>query len=199
MRINGKYLAPWCKYATIHGKLMRRAQYLPCNTRQSGATLIIALLVLVVILITAIAAMNNSGGQSKMAANSQFENVALNKAEVAMATAEDWLSTGNNFSNAGFTTRSAATPHLYPIANPQAPLTMAWDDTTSQSVNNDGTQRYFIELLAQNSRLLGSNQGNTGRASSGCSQVNMFRITARGQSARSALKYVQTIYSVKSC
>jgi Tfp pilus assembly protein PilX len=174
--------------------------------RQTGATLIFALLFLVVIMLTGLAAMNNSGTQFKLAANAQFESLALNKAETAVATAEDWLSTGTNYSTNGFTTYSAVlTPQLHPvghIAGLAAPnnnyLTMNWNNN-ALTVAGDSTQQYMIELLSKNNRLQGSNQGITGRAVTGCNQVNIYRITARGQAARSAVKVVQAIYSVKSC
>lgn len=177
------------------------------HSRQTGATLIIALLLLVVILLTGLAAMNNSGSQFKLAANAQYESQALNKAETAIATAENWLSTGSNFSASGFTTYTAAvTPHLYPVgrvASLSAPnnnhLTMDWSDNNTLTVAGDTTQRYMIELLSKDNRLQGSNQGITGRAVTGCNRVNIYRITARGQAARNAVKVVQSIYSVKSC
>jgi Tfp pilus assembly protein PilX len=174
--------------------------------RQTGATLIFALLFLLVIMLTGIAVMNNSGTQFKLAANAQFESLALNKAEAAVATAEDWLSTDKNYSLGGFTTYSAAlTPHLHPIGrvvNLSAPnnnyLTLDWT-SNALAVDGDTSQRYMIELLSKNLRLQVSNQGSTGRATAGCNQVNIFRISARGESARNAVKVVQSIYSVKSC
>jgi Tfp pilus assembly protein PilX len=176
------------------------------RNQQKGATLIVALLLLVVILLTGLAAMNNSGSQFKLAANAQFESQALNKAETAIATAEDWLSTGSNFSTAGFTTYSAVlTPHLHPIgriASLESPnnnhLTIDWSNN-AVIVGDDTTQRYMIELLSKDNRLQGSNQGITGRTVTGCNQVNIYRVTARGQAARNAVKVVQSIYSVKSC
>lgn len=176
------------------------------SSDQTGATLIVALMLLVVILLTGLAAMNNSGSQFKLAANSQYESQALNKAETAIATAEDWLSTGSNFSTTGFATYTATTPHLHPIdriASLVAPnnnyLTMDWSDGNSLVVGGDANQRYMIELLSKDNRLQGSNQGITGRAVTGCNKVNIFLITARGQAARNAIKVVQSIYSVKSC
>jgi Tfp pilus assembly protein PilX len=168
--------------------------------RQTGSTLIIALLVLVVILLTGLAAMNNSSSQFKMAANAQFESAALNKAETALATAEDWLSNNQNHKNAGFTNYQNTTKYLYPIGQAVDDfLTMTWDDNNSISLNNDSTQRYLIELLAQNMILHGADLGDDGRPSTGCSKVNIYRITTRGQSARGATKLVQSIYSALNC
>jgi Tfp pilus assembly protein PilX len=181
-------------------------QRTPTSNRQTGATLIVALLLVVVILLTGLAAMNNSGSQFKLAANAQFESLALNRAETAIATAEDWLSTGTNFSSNGFTTYSAAiTPHLHPagriasLASPNNnPLTMDWS-ANALAVGGDTAQSYMVELLSKNNRLQGSSAAIIPHAVTGCNQVNIYRITARGLAARNAVKVVQTIYSVKSC
>ena len=73
---------------------------------------------------------------------------------------------------------------------------MTWTDTNSVSVNVEGTQRYYIELLSLNNRLQGSSQVVGGRCSSGPNMVNTYLITARGVSARGATKFVQSYYSV---
>ncbi len=173
-------------------------------TRQKGATLIIALLVLVLIMMLGVTAMTTSNTQFKLAGNLQFEDSAMNNAEAAISTAEKWLSTGTNYSNPGFTAYSATSPELHPIghlasltAPANNPLTMTWDD--SNSVVAAASQRYMIELLSTNNRLLTSSQAQGGRTSTGCNQVNTYAITARGQSARGATKFVQSYYSVLSC
>jgi Tfp pilus assembly protein PilX len=186
--------------------IMRHSlQYEPQKRQQTGATLIVALLLLVVIMLTGLAAMNNSGSQFKLAANAQFVSQALNKAEIAIATAEDWLSTGTNFSVSGFSDYAAATSHLHPIGHLASlgapnnnPLTMDWE-THATSVGGDTTQRYMIELLSKNNILLSDDVGISNHPVKGCNKVNLYRVTARGQSSRNAVKVVQTIYSVKSC
>ncbi len=174
--------------------------------RQRGATLVIALLILVLIMMIGIAAISTSNTQFKLAGNLQFEDAALNKSETAVTAAENWLSTGTNFNNAGFTAFNNASPQLLPIsylAGLAAPannaLTMTWDNTNSLIVAGDATQRYFIELLSSNNRLQGSSQVVGGRTSSGCNQVNTYQITGRGTSARGATRFVQSYYSVLSC
>jgi Tfp pilus assembly protein PilX len=175
------------------------------HSRQKGATLIIALLVLVLIMMLGVTAMTSSNTQFKLAGNLQFEDSAMNNTEAAITTAERWLSTGSNYSNAGFTTYSSATsPHLHPIghlagltAPANNPLTMTWNDTNS--VEASSTQRYMVELLSTNNRLLTSSQATGSRTSTGCNQVNTYLITARGVSARGATKFVQSYYSVLSC
>ncbi len=150
-----------------------------------------------------ITAVSTSTTQFKLAGNLQFDDAALNSSETAISTAETWLSTGTNYKNAGFTTYNAgSSPQLRPIATLLSPapnpLTMTWDDSTSIVVPGT-TARYFIQLLSANNVLLGSSQAVGGRASSVCNSVSTFAITARGGSARGAVKYVQTYYSVLNC
>jgi Tfp pilus assembly protein PilX len=171
---------------------------------QRGASLAIALVVITVLMLTGVAAFYASGTQFRLAGNLQYQNAALNQAETAVASAESWLATGTNFQTAGFTTYSSSvTPNLYPAGylatNSIDPLTMTWSDTNSLKVDTNGNQRYVIELLAANKRLMGSDISIGGRSSAGCTQVNLYRITARGSSARGAAKTVQSAYSVKSC
>ena len=183
--------------------------------RQRGATLVIALLILVLIMMIGIMAISTSNTQYKLAGNLQFEDSAMNNAEAGIAAAEQWLGTGTNYNNAGFTSFAAATtPHLKPIgylatltAPNNSPVSMTWSDSNSCSVGSAGTpctggntaQRYLIELMSRNNRLQGSSQVVGGRTSSGCNQVNTYQITARGVSARGATKFVQSFYSVLSC
>lgn len=183
---------------------MKRNQNLRLPKRQKGATLIVALVVLLLIMMIGVTSMTTSNTQFKLAGNLQFEDGAMNNAESAISAAEQWLSTGTNFSNPGFTTYSGATPHLHPIghlagqvAPANNPMTMTWSDSNSVQVTDN--QRYLIELLSLNNRLRTSSQVQGGRTSTGCNQVNIYAITARGQSARGATKFVQSIYSVLSC
>lgn len=183
---------------------MIRIQNLRSPARQKGATLIVALVVLLLIMMIGVTSITTSNTQFKLAGNLQFEDGAMNNAEAAISAAEQWLSTGTNYSHAGFSTYSGATPHLHPIghlagltAPANNPLTMTWSDSNSMEVADN--QRYLIELLSLNNRLRTSSQAQGGRTSTGCNQVNIYAITARGQSARGATKYVQSIYSVLSC
>lgn len=160
--------------------------------------------------------MTTSDTQYKLAGNLQFENVAMNNAETAIAEAENWLATGTNSQHAGLISdacNSRSVGYLYPLNNTVAPpapclasytvpgndpLTMIWDNSNSiQAVASD--QRYIIELLSTNNILVGSSVASGGRSSSGCKQVNTYRITSRGVSARGASKFVQSYYSVLSC
>lgn len=196
---------------------MRRAVSVPGPRNQRGATLVIALLVLVLIMMIGITAVSTSDTQYKLAGNLQFEDSAMNNAETAVTAAESWLSTGANFGNAAFTAGDPstspdpgpdlATPELLPRTTADAvrtaritrPFTLAWSDANSLAVGGNTAQRYYIELMSLNNRLLGSSQVVGGRSSAGCNQVNTYLITARGTSARGATKFVQSYYSVLNC
>ncbi len=171
---------------------------------QRGASLVVALVVITVLMLTGVAAFYSSGTQFRLAGNLQYQNAALNQAETAVAAAEAWLGTSTNFQAGGFTTYSSSvSPYIYPAgylaANSIDPLSMTWSDTNSLKVDATGNQRYVIELLAKDKRLAGSDLSIGGRSSTGCSQVNLYRVTARGTSARGAAKTVQSAYSVQSC
>lgn len=177
--------------------------------RQNGATLVIALLILVLIMMIGITAVSTSNTQFKLAGNLQFEDSALNNAEVAITTAENWLATtpaATGYNDPGFAAYNVATPQLLPtgylaalVAPANSPLSMTWGNTNSLAVGGSNAQRYFIELMSRNSRLQGSSAVVGGRASAACNQVNTYLITARGVSARGATKFVQSYYSVLSC
>lgn len=175
---------------------------------QSGSTLISAMMILILIMIIGTTSMSISDIQFKLAGNLQFESTAMTGSETAVVEAENWLATGTNYLNGGFTTYSNLTPHLHPIgriAALAAPandvLTMTWSDSNSResTSSTSGTQRYIIEMLEQNVKLLGDDVSSGGRKSTACSQVNIYRVTARGVSARNATRFVQTNYSVLSC
>lgn len=184
--------------------------------QQSGSTLIISMIILILLMLLGVAAMKTSDTQFQLAGNLQFEDAAMNSAETAISTAENWLRTGTNYKNAGLLSdpcNARSVNHLYPLNNTVTPATpcmagytapnndplnMSWDDSNSlQGANSN--QRYLIELLSTNNRLVGSGQTLGGRTSSGCNQVNTYRITARGTSARGATKFIQSYYSVLSC
>ena len=76
--------------------------------RQKGATLVIALLILVLIMMIGITAVSTSNTQFKLAGNLQFEDSAMNNTESAVSAAENWLSTGTNYTNAAFVGGGAA-------------------------------------------------------------------------------------------
>jgi Tfp pilus assembly protein PilX len=174
-----------------------------CRSHQAGATLAIALVVLAVLMLSGVAAMHLSNTQFRLAGNLQYQNAALNQAETAVAAAESWLATGDNFRAPGFDSYSTANSQLYPAdylaSRGLDPLTMTWQDGNSMKLDATGNQRYLIEMIGKNKRVLGSSLAVGGRQSTGCNMVNVYRISARGASARGAAKTVQSVYTVKSC
>lgn len=184
----------------MHAKALHRVP-----ARQQGATMVIALLILVLIMMIGVTAVSTSNTQYKLAGNLQFEDGAMNNAEAAVGFAENWLSTSTtavppvpHTQDVGFAT-AQATPGLIPIASTNTPLTMTWNDSTSQSVAGSGAQRYTIQLMSSNNLLTGSSAAVGRQGAAVCNQVNTYLITGRGTSARGAVKYVQSFYSVLSC
>ena len=186
--------------------------------RQKGAVLFITLIMLVVLMVIGFNALSTSDVQFRLVGNSQFQNIAKERAENALAQAERWItqktSGVSNTQNPGFTTRQTSSPALYPIdylaANSIDPLTMTWSDTNStQTLIWNGSamvasneQRYIIELLSANNIAAGSGigsvRGATG-ATAGACNLNLYRITTRGESARGATQFVQVVYSALGC
>jgi Tfp pilus assembly protein PilX len=178
------------------------------KSRQSGSSLIVSMIILILLMLLGVAAVTTSDTQFKLAGNLQFDDAALNNAETAIAAAEAILADGVTYQNAGLliARNAAITPEFYPMAVLQAqtapnndPLTMAWNDTNSAKVSGNPNQRYLIETMSLNDRLIGSTQCTGCRLSSGCNQVNTYRITARGASMRGATRFTQSYYSVLSC
>ena len=171
-----------------------------CYHKQAGSTLIMSLIIMIIIMMLGITAVTTSDMQFKLAGNLQFEDDAMNRAETVIASAEEWLASGSNFKDAGFTTY--ATAHLYPpgylAGLGKDPLSLAWADANSVKVGGLESQRYLIESVSRNQRLASDGIGDP-RAVTGCRRVNTFVITARGQGARGAIKYVQSYFSVLSC
>lgn len=178
----------------------------PSPRQQAGSTLTISLIILIILMLLGVTAMIVSDTQYKLAGNLQFEDAALNNAETAIAIAENWLVSDNNTRNPGFDTYNpnGNTPHLYPSNYNNDVLNMTWDDRNSLKVCINGecnpTQRYIIEKVSSHNNMAGSNVALGGRSSSfGCNQADVYRITARGTSARGATRFVQTHFSVLSC
>ena len=179
----------------------------PRRHRQTGSTLIVTMMMLILIMMLGVSAMVTSDTQFKLTGNLQFEDVALNRAESTVAVAESWLSASTNYLHAGFSNYDSATPYLHPIGHlasltspNNSPLTMGWSDSNSLAVvSGDDSQRYLIERVSKNVRLLGSGLSVGDRASTACNKVNTYLITARGISIRGATKYIQSYYSVLSC
>jgi type IV pilus assembly protein PilX len=163
--------------------------------RQRGASLVVTLVMLAVIAGMGVSAFLSSNSQFRMAANMQFQNVAVGNAESALSVAETWVA--SNYGNGGFATRASG--GLYPSGTGPDPLTMTWDDTTSVKVDTLGTERYFIEQIVVN-RILPSNSVgscNVYGLSGPCPAVNVYRLTARGTSILGTARVVQSVYAVR--
>jgi Tfp pilus assembly protein PilX len=79
--------------------------------KQRGASsLFLTVILVMVVMLLAVTASVLSSTQFRLAGNLQFENIAFNLSETAVASAENWLSTGANAKNDGFTTRSDSAP-----------------------------------------------------------------------------------------
>lgn len=171
------------------------------SARQRGISLLTTLVMLVMVMLLGLSAWQLSQSQRSLSGNLQFQAAAFGEGEAAIARAETWLSTGTNYKSAGFTSYSSGTG-LYPIgylsANNIDLLTMTWDSSSSLQ-GGDPNQRYVIELLATGKQLMGAGLNTGGRGSSGCDQVNTYRIVARGVSARGATRFIQSVFSVLSC
>jgi len=171
--------------------------------RQRGVTaLFVTLIVLLVMMVLGISAALLSGTQFKLAGNLQHENAAFNLAEGSTAAAQNWLTSGANFKDSGFSSSGTAA-HLYCIPgsagctrSPGDPLTMTWNDTNSLAVSGDDTQRYQIQKVASCQVALGSESSVGGRIKAPVERADLFRVTARGTSVKGTNRVLQTTYTV---
>lgn len=164
------------------------------QSSERGSTLVISLIMMIVMMMLGVMAVNTSDTQYKLAGNLQFENMAMNNAEVAIDTATRWLETN-----------AAIAPSAVPVAGIN-PLTMTWTNSDAissvQVIGPDGTpndnQRYVIGYVSTNP-VPTAGVGLVcpdpkGEQNYNC--VNTYLITARGQGGRGATKLVQVYYSV---
>jgi Tfp pilus assembly protein PilX len=189
--------------------MIPRGKVLKIRRQRGASSLFITVILVLVVMLLAVTAAVLSNTQFKLAGNLQYENIAFNLAEEALASAESWLSTRDSaaaYANAtsdAFKTRSNDVPHLYPIGylatNNIDPLTMTWSNSNSLAVNGDDTKRYLIEKYGADNVPLGVGVDSGGRVNTGCQKVDVFRITTRGASAKGTMKLVQTTYSLPSC
>ena len=171
---------------------------------QRGVSLLTTLVMLTLLMIIGISALRLSKDQLALSGNLQFQTAAFNEAEAAVSVAENLLATTASFKTTGITA-DAVSDGNYAMkcrtgitvncraADPN-PLTMDWDNSKAVVV---GKQNYFIQQKAKDIKLIDSEAGYS--ASKGCNQVNLYQVTALGQSNRGASKIVQTVFSVKSC
>jgi Tfp pilus assembly protein PilX len=155
----------------------------------------VTLVMLAVLMLAGVTAYVASNAQFRMAANLQFQNIALGQAESALARAESWISA--NYNDPGFSARAPG--GLYPAGTAPDPLTMTWDDTTSVKIDLTGSQRYMIEQVIADRVLPSNSIGNCNvyGMSGPCPRVNVYRLTARGTSILGTTKVVQSVYTVR--
>jgi len=173
----------------------------PLKALQSGASLLVAMVMLVVLMLMGVTAVVVSSDQFRMAANLQFQNLAMSGADSALAFAENW--TVANFNNAGFVARTSG--GLYPGASVSGgaapdPFTMVWDDSTSTKIDSGGSQRFMVEKIVAGRVLPSNSIGNCNvyGQNAPCPKVNVYRITARGTSILGATKIVQSVFATRS-
>jgi Tfp pilus assembly protein PilX len=159
--------------------------------KQKGMTLLVALVTLIVLMLLGISAMNASNTMLKLAGNLQYENEAKNRAESALITAEGWLMSGANASNAGFTT---STGYLFNQAASVDPLS-SWPSGASSVGANEA---FIIQrITATPVTPPGEQVDEDGNKTTIKSAYHLYRVTARGQSARGAQRYVESIVQIK--
>jgi len=175
----------------------------PIGRQRGASSMFITVILVLVVMLLAVTAAVLSNTQFKLAGNLQFENQAFNLGEGAVATAENWLATGSHATDEKFTTHDAADkPYLYPngylAANSLDPMTMTWSDSNSLAVGGDDSQRYLIEKYGNCNTMPGESVTLGQTLSTTPQKVDVFRISARGASAKGTVKFHQTIYAVKA-
>ncbi len=181
--------------------------------RQRGITaLFVTLIVLLVMMVLGITAALLSGTQFKLASNLQLENIAFNLAEGAAATGQDWLTTGTNYKDPGFTNGNyngagSAGPYVYPqysdsgattpTSMPDPLASSTWSDSNSLSVGGDDTKRYMIQKIAACVKSPDAEMNVGGRSHGATTyRADLFRVTARGTSVKGTSRVLQTNYPI---
>lgn len=161
-----------------------------------GSTLVVTLIVLAMLMLLGVTAMVTSDTAHRLAGNLQFQDIAMNNAEATLTSVEKALETGTiDPAHADFTATTPVAPSnqgKFPSgAVPDLLADATWADYSAS--NTSGS--YIIELMSQNSVLIGSNLTVGGQSSSVCSKANTYRITARGNSVRGATRIVQSYFA----
>jgi Tfp pilus assembly protein PilX len=175
--------------------MMQCANQIHLPGHQTGSSLVVSMIMLVVLMLMGVGAIVVSNTQYRMAGNFQFQNQAMASAESALSQAELWVTA--NVAHPEFAARVSG--GHYPIGTGPDPYTMPWTDATSERVGGLDSQRYIIEVMGANRYLPASSVKTCpGYTLSGpCSRVNVYRITARGTSARGSVKIVQSVFTVQ--
>lgn len=165
-------------------------------------------MLIVIILLTAVglATMTTfqlSRNQYRLVGNIQHLEQAFNQTESVLASAEDWLDTGDNRNATGLSSHSTAEPSLYPIGGLTAaaldPKTMQWGATNS-AASGDG--RYLIERMAQGITPIGESMSSGEPKDDGaqaCRKVDLFRVISKSDSTRAASRIIESNYATTGC
>ncbi len=157
-------------------------------SRQHGAALIVSLVMMVVLTLIGVVAMNSSNIELVMASNTQLQARALANAESTLTTAEaaaEQLAIQTSYTEAGYYNISAQGSNTA-----QDPTTMNWDG--SDSAEGSTPQNRFMVEFTGNHPLPGGSIG-IGKNNQPFSSVNLFRVTARAEDAKGAVRMVQSI------
>jgi len=145
--------------------------------QQQGMTLLVALVTLIVLMMLGIGAMTASTTMLKLAGNLQFENEAKNRAETALANAENALIANVN--------ASAMAASNLPVTPENWPNGLV-------AVSGVITQRITTApVVASNSAPCMVDCLNVKTAS-----FQLYRLTAQGASNRGATRYVESIVQI---
>lgn len=169
--------------------------------RERGVVLFTTLIMLMAVMALGFTASQLWKSELLLTGNLQFQEAAFQSAEAAVTEAEAWLAQGSNSLDPGFGSRS--TGGLYPVPATNTvllPDDIDWTDAGSLAPVGIEGSRYVIIKVADSKRLPTASSLNTGgRNTTACNLVNIYRIIGRGENARGALRFVQTLYAVPAC
>jgi len=180
------------------------------NRQRGAAQLFVTVILLVLVMLIGITSTLVSTTQFKLAGNLQFENNAFNQAESAAAVAQSWLSSATPqaiAANAAFQAADGScVAHLCgkstdALGAANRAYAIDWSDANSVAVDGDDSKRYFIQQVAQSVRRNGAGaMRNEGDAPQKCEPLgDLYRVSARGTSARGTTKIVQSNVLLAYC
>lgn len=158
---------------------------------QRGAALAVALVMLVVLTILGVAGMNKSVSELLMAGNTQYQSRALNSAENTIVATDVLLATllpQDTYTQKGIYNASPTASGTKDVI--KIPATLAWNSGDSEA-GGDANSRYIVEYLGAQAP-----PGNTLKAggSGTATNVDLFRITARSEDGKGAVRLVQSLF-----
>lgn len=163
-----------------------RAQHI----RQEGAALFMALIFLLILTILGVFGMNMSRLENMMAGNTQFQSVALNNAEYALALGMEDVQA------------MVASGAPYPTGAPYYlasdfgidPEKLVWDFTAEEVTLPNGRKASYIIENGGTENDFGEDFSYTGITKPGPSTaVQVFLVSAQSESARGAKRIVQSV------